>query len=201
MHGQIARTGAMRGPLRKRDSRIWERHPEDWYVEPEWCSVQFFRQERFAGDIWEPSCGLGRIAIAARAAGHVCHATDLVDRGFGAQHDFRRTDRRVRVANIVSNPPFGIADDYVPLALELAEQKVAMLLPAKWVQGDKRSRWMETTPLRKVYFIAPRPSMPPGPVVVAGEAPGNGTTDYAWFVWEHGHVGAPEIGWVRRDKA
>lgn len=201
MHGAIARTGALRGPLRKRESHLWERHPEDWYVEPEWCSVEFFKQEPFEGELWDPSCGLGRIPTAARAAGHVCHATDLMARGFGGVHDFRQTPHTARVANIVSNPPFGIADSYVLLALEIAERKVAMLLPANWVQGEKRSRWMETTPLRRVYFIAPRPSMPPGPIILAGEAPGNGTTDYAWFVWEHGYEGRPEIGWVRRDRS
>lgn len=200
MHGPIARTGAMRGPLRKRDSHLWERHPEDWYVEPAWCSTQFFRQEVFEGDIWEPSCGMGRIAQAASRIYRV-HATDLVDRGYHAFNgvwDFRDTPDDVEVDNIVSNIPFGIADDYVPKALRVARRKVAMLLPAGWVQGWTRSQWLETTPLRKVYFVCPRPSMPPGPVILAGLAPGNGTTDYAWFVWEHGYRGAPEIGWVRK---
>jgi hypothetical protein len=199
MHGPIARNGALRGPLRKKDSHLWERHPEDWYVEPEWCSTEFFRQETFEGEIWDPSCGMGRIPRSAAAAGYIAHGTDLVDRGFGARHDFRDTPRDVRVANICSNPPFGIADTYVPLALEIAERKVAMLLPANWVQGHKRSGWLRTTPLRRVYFVCPRPSMPPGPVILAGVSPGNGTTDYAWFVWEHGYTGEPAIGWVRKD--
>jgi hypothetical protein len=107
--------------------------------------------------------------------------------------------------NIVSNPPFGLCDSkkgkpgFVELALRRAQRKVALLMPANWVQGDKRSRWLETTPLQKVLFLSPRPSMPPGQVLEAGVKPGNGTTDYAWFVWERGHSGAPTIGWLRRD--
>jgi hypothetical protein len=48
-----------------------------------------------------------------------------------------------------------------------------MLLPATWLQGDKRSRWLETTALARVLFITPRPSMPPGAAVMAGQKPGN----------------------------
>ena len=76
---------------------------------------------------------------------------------------------------------------------------MALLLPANWVQGDKRSRWLDRSPLRRVYFITPRPSMPPGAVIAAGQKPGNGTTDYAWFVWQVDYDGPAEICWLRRD--
>jgi hypothetical protein len=105
----------------------------------------------------------------------------------------------IKAANITSNPPFDVAEKFVEKALKLAERKVAMFLPANWVQGDKRSRWLAGTPLRRVWFITPRPSMPPGHVLAAGGKPGNGTTDYAWFVWLRGYDGAPEVRWLRRD--
>jgi|SRR5438876_1766334 len=68
---------------------------------------------------------------------------------------------------------------------------------ATWLQGDRRSRWLATTPLARVLFITPRPSMPPA--IMAGQKPGNGTTDYGWFIWSRGHTGAPQIGWLRRN--
>ena len=192
---------ALRGPLRKRDSHLWERHPEDWYVEPEWCSVRLFERELFTGAIWDPACGKGTIVISALAAGVVAGGSDIVARGWDSTltpHDFLETS--YQADNIVSNPPFGVAEKFVAKALTVARCKVSMLLPANWVQGDKRSRWLEQTPLRRVWFIAPRPSMPPGPVIEAGHKPGNGTTDYAWFVWEHGYTGKSEIGWLRREE-
>ena len=103
-----------------------------------------------------------------------------------------------RTENIVSNPPFGIAERFVRHAPLVARRKVAMLLPSKWVQGDRRSRWLEATPLKRVLFLTPRPSMPPGAVILAGIEPGNGTVDYAWFVWEQGYQGRPIVGWLRR---
>ncbi len=115
--------------------------------------------ERFEGQVWDPASGLGRIADAAAKAGLPWICTDLVDRGRGGGRDFLA--ERLRPSNIVTNPPFGIAEKFVAHAIDLAERKVAMLLPVGWLQGNERSRWLATTPLRRVWFIAPRPSMPP----------------------------------------
>jgi hypothetical protein len=142
---------------------------------------------------------MGRIVQAALRAHHCAEGWDIVDRGFpGAKvRDFLSVQERV--CNFVCNPPFAIAEQFVAHALELARHTVCMLLPAIWVQGDRRSRWLASTPLERVLFITPRPSMPPGAAIRAGQRPGSGTKDYAWFIWGRGHTGAPLIGWLRRD--
>lgn len=186
-------------PLRKRDSHLWARDPHDWYVEPEWCSERLFAVEKFQGTIWDPACGTGRIVRAARAAGNYADGADLIARGeFLGGFDFMEGAYERR-ANIVCNPPFKIAVKFVQRALYVTEHKTAMLLPANWVQGDKRARWLETTPLRRVLFITPRPSMPPGAAVEAGMKAGGGKVDFAWFIWLRGYDGKPELGWLRRD--
>jgi hypothetical protein len=188
----------LRGPLRKKKSHLWDRHPQDFYVEPRWCSARLFAVERFDGLICDPACGTGRIIKSALDAGYPTCSSDLVARSQFCPEPLDFLATRDSMTNIVSNPPFGIAEKFVAHALRLAERKVAMLLPAAWVQGDRRSRWLESTPLRCVYFIAPRPSMPPGPAILAGQKPGNGTTDYAWFVWSQGYEDEPKIKWLRR---
>jgi hypothetical protein len=50
----------LRGPLRKRKSHLRDRDPNDFYVEPEWCSMRLFEVERFEGRTIDPACGLGR---------------------------------------------------------------------------------------------------------------------------------------------
>lgn len=192
-------TATLRGPLRKRESNLWSRDPDDWYAEPEWCSRRLFATEKFQGAVWDPAAGFGTIVKSAIAAGLSAFGTDLIDRGYGPGGiDFLKTEYTTP-RNIVSNPPFALAQPFVVRALHLASAKVAMLLPAIWVQGDERSRWLETTPLQKVLFLTPRPSMPPGPILAAGAKPGNGTKDFAWFIWSRGHRYAPTIGWLRRD--
>jgi hypothetical protein len=199
-------TQPLRGPLRKRESHLWRRDPLDWYVEPEWCSERLFEMEKFEGLVYDPFAGLGRIVKAAGARGR---GSDIEPRDPSVQFlDFKVVamyNGDATADNIVSNPPFGQVDAFLPAILRLAQRKVALLLPANWVQGDKRSRWLETTPLRRVLFLTPRPSMPPGAVVLAGGKPGNGTTDYAWFIWDHEQdplvscgLNHPTIGWCRR---
>lgn len=198
----------LRGPLRKRESNLWERERNDHYVEPEWCSRRLFEQEAFSGNVIDPACGFGNIVKSAQASNLDAIGYDIVRRSDFCQveQDFMSSEWQAvwRPDNIVSNPLFGICDTkkdklgFVDLALQRVERKCALLLPANWVQGDARSRWMASTPLRKVLFITPRPSMPPGHVIAAGVKPGNGTTDYAWFIWLKGYDGRPEIGWLRR---
>jgi hypothetical protein len=192
-------TAPMRGPLRKRESSLWAREANDWYVEPPWCSARLFEEEKFTGAVLDPACGQGTILESAKAAGLWTDARDIVDRGYpGCVVGSFFDTNSVLASNIVSNPPFGIAEPFVEHALKLAAGKVAML-PANWVQGDKRSRWLAQTPLRRVWFITPRPSMPPGQILADGGKPGNGTTDYAWFVWLRGYDGAPEVRWLRKN--
>lgn len=212
--------------LRKRQSSLWKREANDWYVEPEWVSARLFEEEPFEGRVHDPACGMGNIVKSARAADLYATGSDIVrrdgseddgdddiidDRYCDFIEDFVAEDPearfRTRFDNIVSNPPFKLCDDrknkrfpFVETALKCANRKVALLLPTSWIQGDQRAKWLATTPLRRVWFISPRPSMPPGHVITAGQKPGNGTTDYAWFVWLKGYDGAPEIRWLRRSK-
>lgn len=201
-------SGPLRGPLRKRESSLWEREANDWYQEPRWVSKRLFEDETFRGSLCDPACGGGNIVMEAMEAGLApVIGSDIVQRdaAFGSIIRDWMTYDGPGFDNIVSNPPFGLCDDrkagthpFVEKCLAKANRKVALLLPANWVQGDKRSRWLEKSPLRRVWFISPRPSMPPGHVIAAGAKPGNGTTDYAVFVWQHDYDGPPEVRWLRK---
>src|SRR5262249_41183991 len=92
---------------------------------------------------------------------------------------------RIPAANICTNPPFNRCNEFVLRALELASGKVAMIWLARRLNA---TRWLQETPLARVYLLTPRPSMPPSHVIAAGEKPGGGSQDFVWLVWEHGHV-------------
>lgn len=183
----------------EKNAHLWVRHPEDWYVEPEWCSARLFEVEMFDGRVEDPSCGLGRIVASALKAGFVATGSDIVRRGPYTDRIADFLERDDDFENIVSNPPFGIADEYARHALKHSSGKVALLLPTKWMNAAGRGSWLETTPLARVYLLSPRPSMPPGPVIEAGIKPGNGTTDFAWFVWSSDAGRHPEIRFLRRE--
>lgn len=182
---------------RLRSSHIWPRNTADWYVEPEWCSSRLFEAETFVGTVHDPAAGMGRIVEAAIAHGHHATGADIVDRGFGfVVEDFALVT--TPVANIVVNPPFGIAREFVGHALTLAAHKVAVLFPVARLNA---AHWLMDTPLRRIWLLTPRPSMPPGETIMRGERPGGGKVDFAWLVFEQGFAGQPVIGWLHRNAA
>jgi len=206
-----------------KDAGLWTRHPEGYYVEPDWCSERLFQTVAFEGTIVDPSCGSGRIIRAARAHRDRAKALgdnritkvlgyDIVKRSKECHEeteDFLTSD--YETDNIVSNPPFGLcgkankstkhSEDfaYVKRALATAEKKVALLLPLPWMTGADKAAFLQQTPLAQVLVLTPRPSMPPGPVIEAGEDPGGGTEDFAWYIWDRRHKGPPVLGWLNRD--
>ena len=158
-----------------------------------------FEVEKFDPGIWDPCCGFGRIPSAAVAAGLYGIGTDIVDRGyseFAGVHDFLSSNR-FRSPNIVCNPPFNIADKFALHALSNpGTLKVAMVFPTARLNA---AHWIKGTPLARVWLMTPRPSMPPGRVIAAGEKPGGGKMDYCWLVWTKNRIGAPDLRWLRRD--
>ena len=177
--------------VRKKDSHIWARDELDWYVEPFECSLALLEFLKLSGHIWDPAAGSCRITRSARELGHKTTSTDLVGRSdsLDEQLDFL-CERNPRGDHIVTNPPFAQAEDFVLHALDIMPpgSNIAVLLPLVWASGfsSKRS-WLPNSPLKFLMPISPRPSMPPGAVVMSGEKPGNGTKDFAWFVWEVGY--------------
>ena len=59
------------------------RDPNDWYVEPRWCSIRLFEEEKFHGEIYDPNCGWGRVLRSAKDAGYAVRASDIVIRPSG----------------------------------------------------------------------------------------------------------------------
>ena len=170
---------------------------DEHYVEPQWCSERLFEEERFVGGVYDPACGFGRIVQSALKRNLNAYGNDIVDRGFNAATApadfFTHTGTH---ANIVSNPPFDRFEEFALHALKLAG-KVALIMPTARLNA---ARWLEKTPLRRVWLLTPRPSMPPGHVIKAGGKVGGGKSDYCWVVFEHGYDGEPELRWLNRDK-
>lgn len=184
--------------VREKRAHIWERDNLDWYVEPIECSLALFSVEKFPQPIWDPACGQGNIVQAALLKGFDAFGSDVRPRsGFKAHClDFFRAEHVLNFRSIVCNPPFQSAEKFVVRALSLVplSGKVGMLLPIIWLAGFSRKRaWLPYSPLTKVYVLSPRPSMPPGHVLLNGGKAGNGTRDYAWFIWQRGYLGSPTI--------
>lgn len=182
------------------NARVWQREDHEHYVEPAWCSMRLFEEERFSGTIYDPACGFGNVVKSAQALGMAAFGTDLVDRGFDILplKPVNFFDVSTKVANIVTNPPFKIIENFTLHALSLALVNVAIIMPTARLNA---AHWIRGTPLRRIWLMTPRPSMPPGHVIAAGGKPEGGKVDYCWLVFQQGWQGHAETRWLRRDAA
>ena len=162
---------------------------DDFYRTPEKATKALLSVETFSGSIWEPACGDGAISEVLIAAGHDVYSSDLIGRGYGEpRHDFLLTNHRAD--NIITNPPYKFANEFIERALMLTTGKVAMLLKLNALGGMERRRIFDTSPFKGVYVFSGRLSM------MRDGTEGAGMIEFAWFVWEHGYEGRPTIGWL-----
>jgi hypothetical protein len=167
------------------------RPDHDFYPTPREATLALLEVEEFTGDIWEPACGDGAISVVLEEFGHVVKSSDLIDRGYGeGGKDFLfSTDT---ATNLITNPPFTLAEDFVRKALLTTTGKVAILGKLQFLEGAKRKKMFESTPLKAVYVFSKRLSM-----YRNGEKMKNsGMIAFAWFVWEHGYEGKPTVSWL-----
>jgi len=175
------------------NARAYPRDSEH-FVEPQWVSERLFEEEKFAGWIYDPACGFGRIVESATAAGLKAYGSDLADRDYGIRRDFFKHNKRHD--NIVTNPPFDQLEAFARHAVELSKCKTAVIAPTARLNA---ARWLRELPLRRILLLTPRPSMPPGHVVKSGGKTTGGKQDYCWLIFERGYVGRPELDWLHRD--
>lgn len=169
------------------------RHPDDFYSTPPQGTQALLNVEPFEGETWEPSCGAGDMSRVLEAAGLPVISSDLVDRGYGlAGVNFLQTT--LSVDNVITNPPFKYAQDFVEHALDCADRKVAMLCRLAWLEGGKRRRFFQTTPLARVWVFSRRLTMLRGGW--DGGQGGGSMIAFAWYVWDHDHIGEPTLGWL-----
>ncbi len=177
------------GPLRALHAK--QRWPRDYYVEPDWCVHALFDSVTFSGPIHDPACGSGTIVKVARALGYEATGSDLIARGFcegGIDFLADNTPRR----SIVTNPPYLLAERFIHHAIEVAE-RVAVIVRLDFSAGQRRCRslFLRHPPALELV-LAKRPSMPPGGTDIPAK---NGSTNYAWLIWNRGHRGPTVKQW------
>ena len=181
---------------RPRRAHIFARAADDRYIEPEWCSRRLLEEESFAGTIHDPAAGTGRILASARAAGFKATGADISP----LSADFRAIDflkDRAKRDNTISNPPYGAMREFALHALKHTRRKVALLVPLARLNA---AHWIQETPLRRVWLLSPRPSIPPHSYLLAGCKAKGGRPDFCWLVWERDFDGERTLDWLMRDR-
>lgn len=124
------------------------RQREDYYATEPKATEWLCKLEQFEGRILEPSCGEGHMSRVLEAAGYEVVSRDLVDRGYGEVADFLSIDNMEWDGNIVTNPPYKYAQQFVEKALSIIPEgkKVAMFLKLTFLEGKARRSLFRSTP-------------------------------------------------------
>ena len=175
------------------DTQAHNTRPEaDFYPTPSRAIKALLAVEEFPGIVWEPACGDG--AISKYLPQDYLMSSDLYDRGYGETGiDFLLEFREVN--HIITNPPFRVAQEFIEHALGCVVRggKVAMLLKLQFLEGVSRQAFFKTSGLARVHVFSKRIRMDANKI---NDKESGGMLAFAWFVFELGFRGKPEIGWI-----
>lgn len=174
-----------------------EREQHDYYATEPKAVEALLANESFSPYVWECACGEGHISKVLADAGYEVKNSDIVDRGLEGTEiiDFLKTTEKDVPYDIITNPPYKYAKEFVGKALEIVMDgaKVAMFLKLTFLEGQARRALFVKAPPKTIYVFS-------GRVKCAKNGKfdeiGSSAVAYAWFVWEKGYKGNPIIRWV-----
>lgn len=168
------------------------RQKEDFYPTPSYAVEELLKREKFNGNIWECACGDGAISEVLKKIGFNVISTDLINRGYGNQADFLRSN--LIVDNIITNPPYKTALDFVLKAKQQSKNKIAMFLKTVWLESESRYNMFQDTkfPLKVMYQFSKRVTLYKDGIKMKN----SGMIAYAWYVWDKSYIGKPTIEWI-----
>ena len=125
-----------------------ERQSEDYYATEPKAVEHLMNLESFGKNVWECACGEGHISEVLKRHGYNVRSTDLVDRGYGEVGDFLSIDNTEWDGDIITNPPYSYAKEFVEKALQIVPDghKVAMFLKLQFLEGKQRKKMFLSTP-------------------------------------------------------
>lgn len=172
-----------------------EREVNDYYATDPKAAEWLLELEPELDNIWECACGEGHLAKVFDRAGKLQFATDLIDRGYGGVVDFLNINTNIKHnGDIVSNPPYKIAERFIRKALGTVTDghKVCMFLKLTFLESKSRKQLFEQYPPKTIWVSSSRINCAK-----------NGDFDkypssavaYAWYIWEKGYTGDTVVKW------
>ena len=183
------------------------RAENDFYATPIAATISLLKHEQFTGKILEPACGQGHIIQAIKQWNPAAdvRGTDIVQRedvfSLGCLEggtDFLSSNFRVgEYENVITNPPFSLAQEFIEEALRIASEKVAVFCKIQLLEGQSRKEMFQNTQLKFVYVFSRRVSpLRAGNALDEKGKPWASTMCFAWFVWDKQYSGEPVLKWI-----
>jgi hypothetical protein len=172
------------------------RERDDFYETPADAVADLMREEPFTGPIWEPACGRGAISRVLEEHGHEVVSTDLIARGYGRSPVDFLLEQVAMAPNVVTNPPFKLAEEFVRHSRRICPGKVCLLLKLAFLEGTKRASLFRTDPPARVWVFSRRIACMSPVITSRKDGIGGGMLAFAWFVWDGPRAEQTITGWL-----
>lgn len=155
--------------------------------------------------ILEPSAGEGHIVKVLKdfypyneiVANDIAYRSSRLGIDVNGGIDFLNYEPHRKFDTIITNPPFALAQEFIEKALELSNHYVIMFAKIQLLEGDKRRKMFDNSPLKYVYVFSKRVNpLRNGEATDENGKPWASTMCFAWFVWEKDYEGEPIIRWI-----
>jgi len=176
-----------------------ERESNDFYATDPISIEKLLEVEKLNNDIWECACGEGHLSEVLKKHEHRVYSTDLINRGYGISGiDFLNCKNKYK-GDIVTNPPYKYAKEFVLKGLDLLEDgnKLCLFLKVQFLEGIARKKeiYDKFSP-KTVYVFSKRVLCAKNADFERMKAGGGSAVAYAWYVWEKGYQGETVIKWI-----
>lgn len=146
--------------------------------------------------IWECACGEGHLSKVLKSKNYNVYSTDLVNRGYEDEKmDFLKVNATEIDADILTNPPYKFAKEFVKKALEIQKDGyyTIMFLKIQFLEGQARQELFKKYPPKFVYVNSKRQLC-----AMNGKFEKYKATAicYCWFVWKKGYTGESIVRWI-----
>lgn len=179
---------------------LTEREKDDFYATEPKAIELLLEKESFNKNIWECANGKGHLSNVLMNNGYNVFKSDIVNRNEDKETkiiDFLKTNERPfrDSFDIITNPPYKIALYFCKKGLSLLKngEKMAMFLKIQFLEGQERYKFFKENPPKKIYVASKRLNCAKNGDFKKYKS---SAVCYAWFVWEKGFIGSPEIDWI-----
>ena len=181
-----------------------DREENDYYATDPVAIDKLLKVEQLSNFIWEPAVGGGHLAKRLVEMGHEVYCSDIIDRGYQDTHIFdfiKGSSDWIPDADIVTNPPYKYAKDFVLRALNIITpgHKVCMFLKLTFLEGKARYKDLFSKyPPDRIWIFSERVLCAKNGDFEGMEKAGGSAVAYAWFIWEKKteRNTNPTIGWL-----
>lgn len=171
------------------------REENDYYATEPIAGHLLLEVEPELNNIWECACGEGHLARVFDDAGKLGKATDLMNRGYGDIEDFLINTEPYHNGDIVTNPPYKYAQEFIENALKRVDvgRYVCMFLRVLFLESQSRKKLFTTQPPKTVYISSSRINCAKNGDFVTYNS---SAVAYAWYVWVKGYQGETVVKWI-----